>query len=79
MLMFLQSHMAYPLGTPPRDGLFFMGGTCPSTHPIRMPLLFMETVWDTRQFNNMFPKDGSQPFVLSQGDPYVPLITLGRS
>lgn len=61
--------MAYPVGEVPRDGLFFMGGSCPSTHPIRMPLLFMETAWDTRQFNNMWPTDGSQPFVLSMGDP----------
>jgi hypothetical protein len=63
------SHMAYPTGAPPRDGLFFMGGGCPSSHPIRMPLLFLEIAWDTRQFNNMWPTDGSQPFVLSQGDP----------
>ena len=29
----------------------------------------MEIVWDTRQFNNMWPTDGSQPFIFSQGDP----------
>ena len=62
--------MAYPTGAVPRDGLFFMGGSCPASHPIRMPLLFLEIAWDTRQFNNMFPASG-QPFVLSQGDPCV--------
>ncbi|KAJ3483059.1 hypothetical protein NLJ89_g12097 [Agrocybe chaxingu] len=29
----------------------------------------METVWDTRPFNSMWPTDGSQPFVFSMGDP----------
>ncbi|KAJ2926694.1 hypothetical protein H1R20_g10409, partial [Candolleomyces eurysporus] len=63
------SHVTWPTGTIPRDGHFFMGGSCPSSHPVRLPLLFLEIVWDTRQFNNMWPSDGSQPFVLSQGDP----------
>ncbi|TEB31882.1 hypothetical protein FA13DRAFT_1754676 [Coprinellus micaceus] len=63
------SHVAWPTGTIPRDGHFFMGGSCPASHPVRLPLLFLEIVWDTRQFNNMWPTDGSQPFVLSQGDP----------
>jgi hypothetical protein len=62
------SHMAYPTGAVPRDGLLFMGGGCPASHPIRMPALFLEIAWDTRQFNNMWPASG-QPFVLSQGDP----------
>ncbi|CAA7271097.1 unnamed protein product [Cyclocybe aegerita] len=63
------SHVAYPLGTVPAAGLFFNPGACPSTHPVRLPLLFMETVWDTRPFNSMWPTDGSQPFVFSMGDP----------
>jgi hypothetical protein len=31
----------------------------------------LEIVWDTRNFNNKadWPADGSQPFVLSTGDP----------
>jgi hypothetical protein len=61
--------MAYPTGDLPRDGNLFMGGSCPSSHPVRMPTLFFEIVWDTRQFNNMWPTDGSQPFIFSQGDP----------
>ncbi|KAF6756323.1 hypothetical protein DFP72DRAFT_283606 [Ephemerocybe angulata] len=62
------SHMAWPTGAVGRDGLFFHAGGCPASHPIRMPTLFLEIAWDTRQFNNMFPASG-QPFVLSQGDP----------
>ncbi|KAJ3500223.1 hypothetical protein NLJ89_g9888 [Agrocybe chaxingu] len=63
------SHVAWPTGTIPRDGLFWMAGGCPASHPIRLPLLFLEIVWDTRPFNNMWPTDGSQPFVFSMGDP----------
>jgi hypothetical protein len=33
-----------------------------------MPQLAYETLWDTTKFNNMWPKDGSNPFVLSYGD-----------
>ncbi|TFK39534.1 hypothetical protein BDQ12DRAFT_650069 [Crucibulum laeve] len=63
------SHVAYPEGPLPSDGsLFFNANPCPSSHPVRLPMIFMETVWDTRQFN-MWPTDGSQPFVYSMGDP----------
>ena len=46
------------------------GTNCPETHPVRVPLLFMETVWDTKPFNDpeMWPEDGSQPFVWSTND-----------
>ena len=67
LIIYEQSHMTYPLGPP--SGSLFMNGTCPTTHPVRVPLLFMETVWDTRPFNDMWPTDGTQPFVYSQGDP----------
>ncbi|TFK22637.1 hypothetical protein FA15DRAFT_688269 [Coprinopsis marcescibilis] len=63
------SHMAYPTGTIGRDGLFFHVGSCPASHPTRMPLLFLEIVWDTRQFNSQWPTDGSQPLIMSNGDP----------
>jgi hypothetical protein len=63
-LKHVQSHVAHPVG-----GLF--GTDCPSTHPVRVPLLFMEIVWDTRPFNDpaLWPEDGSQPLVFSMGDP----------
>ncbi|RXW16742.1 hypothetical protein EST38_g9113 [Candolleomyces aberdarensis] len=60
-----QSHVAHPVG----NGFF--GTDCPASHPVRLPLLFMEINWDTRPFNDpkIWPKDGSQPFVFSMGDP----------
>ncbi|PVH80564.1 hypothetical protein DL98DRAFT_491417 [Cadophora sp. DSE1049] len=41
---------------------------CPASHPVRMPQLAYETLWDTKQFDAMWPADGSNPFVLSFGD-----------
>ncbi|CAI6031194.1 unnamed protein product [Clonostachys chloroleuca] len=60
-----KSHVAYPVG-----GTFEMNAPCPSSHPVKLPQLFYEIVWDTRQFNNQndWPTDGSQPFVFSFGD-----------
>jgi len=60
-----QDHVAYP-----ESGTFESGGPCPATHPVRLPQILLETVWDTRQFNNKadWPADGSQPFVWSSGD-----------
>ena len=66
------SHVTWPSGNPGTQGLFFFGGSCPSTHPVRLPLILLETVWDTARFNSLWPTDGSQPFVYSMGDPYVP-------
>ena len=61
-----QDHVAYP-----ESGTFESGGPCPATHPVKIPQLMLETVWDTRQFGNKadWPEDGSQPFVWSSGDP----------
>ncbi|OTB07048.1 hypothetical protein M426DRAFT_318416 [Hypoxylon sp. CI-4A] len=59
------SHVAYP-----SSGTFESNGPCPSTHPVKIPQLFYETIFDTRAFNNPndWPEDGSQPFVWSFGD-----------
>ncbi|TEB26174.1 hypothetical protein FA13DRAFT_1094996 [Coprinellus micaceus] len=59
-----ESHVSHALGA-------FFGAECPETHPVHTPLLFMEIVWDTRPFNapDMWPEDGSQPFIFSMGDP----------
>lgn len=46
---------------------FPSAGPCPASHPVRMPQVAYETLWDMTQFNNMWPKDGSNPFVLSYG------------
>ncbi|KAF9522948.1 hypothetical protein CPB83DRAFT_863689 [Crepidotus variabilis] len=63
-----QSHVAHPIGDP-TTGLGFFGTPCPDSHPVRLPLLFMEIIWDTRPFNDLWPTDGSQPLVFSMGDP----------
>ncbi|PPQ63415.1 hypothetical protein CVT24_004925 [Panaeolus cyanescens] len=54
-----KSHMAYPSAN----------GACPSTHPVVVPQLFIETIWDTTKFNSMWPSGAPQPFVFSMGDP----------
>ncbi|KAH7076304.1 hypothetical protein FB567DRAFT_452124 [Paraphoma chrysanthemicola] len=60
-----REHVSYPA-----TGTFESGGKCPDTHPVRLPQILLETVWDTRQFNNKadWPADGSQPFAWSSGD-----------
>jgi hypothetical protein len=64
-----KSHVAYPTTGP--ANFLSLGGSCPSTHPVRIPQLMYEVVWDTTKFNDksQWPSDGSQPFVLSTGDP----------
>ncbi|KAI1186573.1 hypothetical protein F5B17DRAFT_431422 [Nemania serpens] len=59
------SHVAYP-----SSGTFETNGPCPATHPVKIPQLFYEVIWDTAPFNNQadWPADGSQPFVWSFGD-----------
>ncbi|KAJ2912997.1 hypothetical protein MD484_g7421, partial [Candolleomyces efflorescens] len=63
------SHMRFLDAPVPSFGIFYLNGTCPSTHPVRVPGLFLETVWDTKPFLDIWPKDGSQPLVYSMGDP----------
>lgn len=60
------SHVAYPA-----SGTFESNGPCPATHPVQIPQLFYEVIWDTRQFNDksLWGTDGAQPFVWSFGDP----------
>ncbi|KAF2114297.1 hypothetical protein BDV96DRAFT_547345 [Lophiotrema nucula] len=63
-----KQHIAYPSSGPAT--FLNLGGNCPSTHPVRIPQLMYEVVWDTTPFNNKadWPADGSQPFYLSYGD-----------
>lgn len=60
-----RDHVDYPA-----TGTFESGGPCPSTHPVRLPQILLETLWDTTAFNNKedWPEDGSQPFYWSSGD-----------
>jgi hypothetical protein len=55
-----QSHVAYPIELP-------NNGNCPSSHPVRLPLLFYEVLFSVDL--DQFPHgDGRQPFLLSCGD-----------
>ncbi|KAF2877264.1 hypothetical protein BDV95DRAFT_480709 [Massariosphaeria phaeospora] len=49
-------------------GGFREASACPSSHPVRVPQIAYETMWDTTVFKDMWPKDGSQPFVWSYMD-----------
>lgn len=60
-----KSHIAYPA-----SGSFESGGPCPASHPVKVPQVMYEIMYDTRTFNNKaeWPADGSQPFYWSHGD-----------
>ncbi|KAI1375847.1 hypothetical protein F4677DRAFT_102695 [Hypoxylon crocopeplum] len=60
-----KTHVAYPA-----SGTFESGGACPTTHPVKIPQIMYEIMFDTRAFNNKaeWPADGSQPFVWSMND-----------
>ena len=47
-----------------RDG-FTNAPPCPASHPVRMPQVTYETVWDTTPFNSMWPSGTPNPFVWS--------------
>ncbi|KAK5630813.1 hypothetical protein RRF57_006528 [Xylaria bambusicola] len=59
-----KSHVAYPV-----NGTFESLASCPPSHPVKLPQLMYEIMWDTRQFNSrdLWPEDGSQPFVTGYG------------
>jgi len=46
------------------DG-FTNAPACPATHPVRVPQVTFETVWDTSKFNSMWTNPATQP------NPYV--------
>uniref|UniRef100_A0A0W0G5K1 Putative carbohydrate-binding module family 1 protein n=1 Tax=Moniliophthora roreri TaxID=221103 RepID=A0A0W0G5K1_MONRR len=61
-----KDHVRYAIGA--SFGNFGQG--CPSTHPVQLPLLFLETYWDTTPFDNEWQEgSGQQPFVWAMGDP----------
>ncbi|KAF2737102.1 hypothetical protein EJ04DRAFT_431754 [Polyplosphaeria fusca] len=63
-----RDHVAHPLGG--AIAFSIVNGTCPASHPIKIPQLMMEVMWNTTGFSNLeeWPEDGSQPLVLSTGD-----------
>jgi hypothetical protein len=57
-----QSHVAYGQGSGANGG-----GACPSTHPVKLPQVMYEVMWDVNKFadKSLWPTDGSDPFVYS--------------
>ena len=59
-----RSHVAY---APGNSNL--AGDKCPATHPVRIPQVMYEVMYDTSGFANPdYYKDGKQPLVYSFGD-----------
>ncbi|KFA60327.1 hypothetical protein S40285_07662 [Stachybotrys chlorohalonatus IBT 40285] len=59
------SHVAYSQGAGGANG----GGNCPSTHPVRLPQIMYEIMWNVTEFSdrNMWPTDNRRPFVYAMG------------
>ncbi|SPO06213.1 uncharacterized protein DNG_08902 [Cephalotrichum gorgonifer] len=51
-------------------GAFQAARACPASHPVRMPQVAYETLWDTTQFNGLWPAGSPNPFVLSYSDEH---------
>jgi len=61
-----KSHVAYAPGSA------LAGDTCPSTHPVRIPQVMYEIMYDTSGFADpKYYTNGQQPLVYSTGDPSV--------
>lgn len=58
-----QDHVAYPQAGPQQFTGSSVGGDCPSTHPVKIPQIMLEIVWDTTAFNDKaeWPADGTIP------------------
>jgi hypothetical protein len=56
-----QSHMYNGVNS---EG-FVNAPKCPASHPVRVPQVAYETVWDTRQFNSLWTSGAPNPFVWS--------------
>ncbi|RYC56240.1 hypothetical protein CHU98_g9966 [Xylaria longipes] len=57
-------HQSHMYNTIKYDG-FTNAPPCPASHPVRMPQLTYETVWDTTKFNSLWPAGTPNPFVWS--------------
>ncbi|KAH8883336.1 hypothetical protein GQ53DRAFT_882960 [Thozetella sp. PMI_491] len=57
-----KSHVSYGGGSGANGG-----GSCPSTHPVKLPQIMYELMWNVSTFmdKSIFPSDGSNPFVYS--------------
>jgi hypothetical protein len=63
-----QDHVAHPKNGAATFTGTSTGGDCPSTHPVKIPQIMLEIVWDTTQFNNKadWPADGTNSSFLFQ-------------
>ncbi|KAJ3512961.1 hypothetical protein NMY22_g15182 [Coprinellus aureogranulatus] len=66
---YIHTYVAFYKNVDPTLGVFVSHGTCPESHPVHIPALFFETVWDTKELNKLWPEGAEQPYVLSMGDP----------
>ncbi|KAL1841861.1 hypothetical protein VTJ49DRAFT_6460 [Mycothermus thermophilus] len=57
-------HQSHMYNTVVSEG-FSNAPPCPASHPVRVPQVAFETVWDTREFNKMWPEGAPNPFVWS--------------
>ena len=57
-------HQSHMYNTITLDG-FTNAPKCPSSHPVRMPQVTYETVWDTSKFNGLWTSGAPNPFVWS--------------
>jgi hypothetical protein len=57
-----KSHVSYGGG-----GGASGGGACPSTHPVKLPQIMYELMWNTSSFmdKSIFPDNGANPFIYS--------------
>ncbi|KAK3381762.1 hypothetical protein B0H63DRAFT_502120 [Podospora didyma] len=64
-----RDHVSHPIGAIP-PSFSVVTGKCPASHPVKIPQVMLEVMWDTSAFNDPkdWPVDGSQPLVLSTGD-----------
>ena len=61
-----KSHVAYAPGT---GNSALAGDKCPESHPVRIPQVMYEIMFDTTPFNNpKYWEGGKQPLVYSFGD-----------
>ncbi|KAH6849673.1 hypothetical protein B0I37DRAFT_93602 [Chaetomium sp. MPI-CAGE-AT-0009] len=57
-------HQSHMYNTIRSDG-FLNAPACPASHPVRMPQVAFETVWDTSKFNGLWERGAPNPFVWS--------------
>ncbi|KAK4158243.1 hypothetical protein C8A00DRAFT_39437 [Chaetomidium leptoderma] len=57
-------HQSHMYNTVTSEG-FTNAPKCPSSHPVRVPQVAFETVWNTKEFNSMWPSGAPNPFVWS--------------